>query len=63
MARIVNVADEFCYYAIKNPDYPEADARKALQMLDQYKHNLLDHDALMALRLIVKEQSKMGKAG
>ena len=61
MARIVNVADEFCYFAIKNPDYPEADASEALYMLDQYKHDLLDHDALMALRLIIKEELKRKK--
>lgn len=61
MARIVNVADEFCYYAIKNPDFPVGDAKKALHMLDRYKHQLVDHDSLMALRLIIKQKDRKKK--
>lgn len=63
MARIVAVADEFCYVAIKNPDYPGATAQKAMQLLDQYKDKVLDHDVLTALRLVIRSQSKNSHTG
>ncbi len=58
LAKVIHAADEFCSLAIQNPNHPGTDAASALNLLDQYKHDLIDPEALRALRNLVKSPNK-----
>ena len=58
MAKVIQTADEFCYLAIENPDHQGADASTALNLLEQYKSELVDPEALRALRSLVRSRNK-----
>ena len=52
MAKIVAVADEFCYYALKGPNSPEVEPDKAIYLMESYKKDQLDEVAYTALKNI-----------
>ena len=62
MARIVSVADEFCKFAIKNPDRNGVKADRAIELINLYKEKLLDPKPLNALRRIANYQGVKTRA-
>lgn len=54
MAKIVAVANEFCNYALRNPNNPGMTAQKAFHLLNTYKKDELDPEAVSALRSMIK---------
>jgi HD-GYP domain-containing protein (c-di-GMP phosphodiesterase class II) len=56
MAKIVSVANEFCNYALKDPNNPGMSARKAYHLLQSYKEDQLDPTAVKALGELIKKE-------
>ncbi len=54
LGRLLNVADIFCEFAIKNPDYPRGmSAGEAVDRMEQLKGDVLDPEFFGALKKIV----------
>lgn len=54
LAKLIQVADVFCEYAIKNPDYPKGmRAYEALERMEQLKSNSLDPKFMAALKSMI----------
>lgn len=59
MARVVTLANEFCEFAIKNPNGPGMQPKEALKQIIQVDATRYDNAALMALIKIVKSDLKL----
>jgi HD-GYP domain-containing protein (c-di-GMP phosphodiesterase class II) len=54
LARLVGVADEFCYWVIKGPDSPGIPPLEAVERITMLNGNTIDPLFLQALRKIFK---------
>ncbi len=55
MARIVSVANEFCKYALKDPENPNLTLQKAFHLLETYKKDELDPEPFEALKRLIRK--------
>lgn len=59
LAKLIQVADCFCEYSIKNPDFPKGmRAHEAIERMEQMKTNILDPKFLAALKSLVKTPAR-----
>lgn len=59
LSRLLTVADIFCEYAIKNPDYPKGmSAEDAVDKMQQFKSEALEPLFFGALKSLVRKKSK-----